>query len=292
MKPLIAFSFLAALRLLHGASPPAADTFRGAGVTVQLVSEVRAIHPGQTFYAGLFLHHDAGHHTYWKNPGLAGVATKLDWSLPEGFSADVIEWPAPEKVKMATINTHGYERDVLLMVKITPPEKISAASITLKTKASWMCCGSTCNPGYCDLSLTLPVAPGKDPAWHEKWRPVFEKERIRFPVPMTGWKLTAWREGDHLILTGQPEKGAAMPLAPVFFSGDNLICSHQPQIWEKEGAGFRARLRVSDLPPKEESVLRGLLAGKPGWIPKIPRSVSIEVPLDRSKGDSSAPHSR
>src|SRR6185503_20834995 len=109
------------------AAPPAGAEYRGKGLTVELVSEVTAVRPGVPFYAGLFIQHDPKHHTYWKNPGLAGVATRLEWSLPDGWTAGEIEWPAPNKVKMANIDTHGYGRDVLLMVKISPPAKLETS---------------------------------------------------------------------------------------------------------------------------------------------------------------------
>ena len=271
-------SLLAVLPLQ--AAPPVEAEYRGKGLTVELVSEVNAVRPGQPFYAGLFIRHDPKHHTYWKVPGLAGVATKLEWSLPEGWIAGEIEWPAPDKVKMANIDTHGYERDVLLMVKITPPAKIDSSAVDLKTKASWMCCGATCHPGYQDLAITLPLTAGAEPPWHKRWHKVFEKERASFPVPLTGWKLSAVRKDKKIILTGEPEeKGVAMPEKPVFFSSDNLICSNPPQTWTATPTGFRAELAVSDFPPKDQSVLRGLLSGKPGWRPNDPRAVSIEVPV-------------
>jgi len=260
--------------------PVAAADFHGLGLTVELVSEVTAIQPGQPFYAGLFIRHDPAYHTYWKNPGLAGVPTKLEWTLPPGWKAGEIEWPAPDKVMMANIATHGYERDVLLMVKLTPPAEIREAAVTLQTKASWMCCARTCNPGFCDLALKLPVAAGAKPSWHPQWHKVFEKERAAFPVPLTGWKLSAVKKGKKIILTGEPAKpGTAMPGMPVFFSADNFICSHPPQKWRVTPNGFHAELEMSDLPPKDQSVLRGLLRSKSGWVPRPPRAAIIEVPV-------------
>ena len=273
MKTLL-LTWLAALTLCH-----ADATFRGKGLTVELVSEVTTVRPGQPFHAGLYIRHDAAHHTYWKNPGLAGVATNLEWTLPAGWTAGSIEWPAPDKVLMAQINTHGYERDELLMVKLTPPAQCDK-EVTLKTKASWMCCAKSCHPGFCDLTLTLPVVAGPEAAWHEKWRGVFELERAQFPVPVQGWKFSAQRQGKKILLSGTPEKqGVALPEAPQFFSSDNLICSHPKQTWRKTATGFTAELEASDFPPKEKKQLRGLLRGQPGWNPNDARAVEIAVPL-------------
>lgn len=280
MNPLLLLLLTGFLSLVHAAAPPA-PRFAGKGLTVELVSEVTSIRPGQPFYAGLFIHHDGGSHTYWKNPGLAGVATKLEWSLPDGWKAGEIEWPAPDKVKMASIDTHGYERDVLLMVRITPPATVAESSITLKTQAAWMCCARTCHPGFCDLILTLPVQASGEPAWDNKWRPVFEKERQNVPVPVSGWTFSARRDGKHVILSARPEKpGTSLPAAPVFMSADNFICSHPPQKWETTATGLRATLEISEIPPKNVTALTGLLTSTTGWLPDSSRAVEISVPLE------------
>ncbi|HEX2749792.1 MAG TPA: protein-disulfide reductase DsbD domain-containing protein [Verrucomicrobiales bacterium] len=285
--PLIAL-WMAFTSVLNAADTPA--PWKGTGLTVQLVSEVTAIHPGQPYYTGLFIHHDAGHHTYWKKPGILGVATKLEWELPKGWKAGEIEWPAPEKVKMASRGTHGYERDVLLMVKITPPAKISEKTVTLKTKASWMCCGTTCNPAYHDLEITQPVSAEPEPGWNPQWHKVFEEERGNFPVPLTGWKLHAVRDGETIILTGEPEKkGTLAPQEAVFFSDDDsgaggefLICSDLPQKWTVQGEGFRVELPVSEWPPKNQSVLRGVITGKKAWLPDGKKAALLEVPVKKA----------
>jgi thiol:disulfide interchange protein DsbD len=218
----------------------------------------------------------------------------MEWELPKGWTAGEIEWPAPDKVKMASINTHGYERDVLLMVKITPPPKVEEKTVTLKTKAVWMCCGTTCNLGNHDFEMTLPVEAGAEPAWNAEWRKVFERERATFPVALTGWKLSAVRKGKKIALTAEPEKeGVKMPEEAIFFSADLpfgqnrfFIDSDLPQKWTASGSGFRADLPVSDWLPKDQSVLRGVITGKKAWLPNDKRAALVEVPVKtEAKGE-------
>ena len=66
------------------------------GVRHSLLSEVETIAPGQTFTVALFLDHNESFHTYWMNPGTAGLATSLKWTLPEGFEVTPIRWQVPE----------------------------------------------------------------------------------------------------------------------------------------------------------------------------------------------------
>ena len=56
-------------------------------VEANLVSEINSIQPGSTFWLGINLKMKNEWHTYWKNAGDAGMATYINWDLPEGFTA-------------------------------------------------------------------------------------------------------------------------------------------------------------------------------------------------------------
>jgi DsbC/DsbD-like thiol-disulfide interchange protein len=60
-----------------------------------LVAEFSSIQPGVPFSVGLYLAMDAGWHSYWINPGDAGMPTSIEWDLPNGFQAGDIQWPHP-----------------------------------------------------------------------------------------------------------------------------------------------------------------------------------------------------
>lgn len=209
---------------------------------IQLVSEVKSIAPGQPFYVGLSLHHGEGYHTYWKHPGIVGVPTNIKWEqFPEGFKAEPIDWPKPQPVRMFQIKAQGYERDVVLPIRITPPTSLKPGeTITLRGKASWMCCARECNPGFKDLSIALPVAEKAvvDAKWHKK----FEAERAIRPRTSEAWSAKVSNKDKHWSLTLSP--GAkARPLSKaeaeklIFFTEDGIIDSDKPQKIELRGNG-------------------------------------------------------
>jgi len=132
------------------------------GLDISLVSENTVIEAGKPFRVGLWIRHEEKYHTYWKNPGVVGVPTHVKWTLPEGFSAEAIQWPYPELSQMAAYPCYGYERDILLMMEITPPHAISGDEVTLTGVTNWMCCAQGCFPGYETFSLTLPVGEEVD----------------------------------------------------------------------------------------------------------------------------------
>ena len=169
-------------------------------LSVTLVSEAKAIAAGETFMVGLHLQPPQGFHTYWKHPGIVGLATSVEWSLPPGFKAGEIQWPAPETVKMARYTAQGYRGEILLMVPVTVPREFTKASAELTARVSWMCCSSQCHPAAkVPFTITLPVADAgeADPAMHS----LFEKFRTKLPAADPAWSSRIERVGQRIVLT-------------------------------------------------------------------------------------------
>ena len=81
----------------------------GAAVKTQarLILSAEAARPGETVTAGVLLKMPSGWHTYWKNPGDSGEATKIVWQLPGGVQAGEIQWPVPEKLNVDGVADAG-----------------------------------------------------------------------------------------------------------------------------------------------------------------------------------------
>ena len=93
---------------------------------VKLILSADTAKPGDTILAGVDLKMEPGWHTYWKNPGAAGMATQIKWQLPPGISAGEIQWPLPEKFPPAEVTTYGYENEVMLLVPLTIETNLSS----------------------------------------------------------------------------------------------------------------------------------------------------------------------
>ncbi len=243
-------------------------------LTLSLVSEVTSIQPGHPFYVGLALHHGQGWHTYWKFPGVVGVPTSIKWkNLPPGFKADPITWPEPQSVLMFQIKAQGYERDVVLPIKITPPADLAAGTqITLAGKAAYMCCNRQCNPGFQDLSLTLPVkataAAVANPEWHDK---IHHELDLR-PRSSSAWAATASEGKDTIVITLKPGAGAStisteQAAKILFFTEDGLVDSDKPQQVERLGDGsLRFTLaRTEYIVGGKPTSITGVLLHTSGW---------------------------
>ena len=120
-----------------------------------LVTDTDSIQPGKPFRVGLRLRMADGWHTYWKNPGDAGVPPEL---TIQGATQSAIDWPTPRRVAEGPVMTYAYTGEVLLPVTVT------ATSGALRAHAQWLVCKDICVPEEGDFSLSLPIAPPKPSA--------------------------------------------------------------------------------------------------------------------------------
>ena len=97
---------------------------------VELVAEKTALVAGQASWLGLRLLHEPEWHTYWINAGDTGLATKLEWTLPEGWRAGAVSWPAPQRLQIGDLYNFGYSHEALLPVAVQVPANASGEPCT------------------------------------------------------------------------------------------------------------------------------------------------------------------
>lgn len=247
-------------------------------VEASLVAERAALVPGQTATVALRLVHAAGWHTYWKNPGASGLPTKLEWTVPPGFAAGEIRWPAPEITDTGGLVTYGYGGEQLLLVDIAVPATAQpGASVTLRARAEWLMCKESCVPGEAKVALTLPVAAAAatDAAWATK----IAAARESLPQPTDRLAARAYRNGRELTIRVGPRNGVAPVARDVaFLSADGAV---EAQAWQPaqavDGAlSFTVRLADAVEMPRE---LAGLLVSDGGWWNGGPRAVEVRIPV-------------
>src|SRR5580765_4282730 len=125
---------LLAAVLLAAASLPAV----AANTQVRLLLAQETVRPGDTVLVGIHLHMNPGWHTYWKNSGQSGLPTTVDWQLPQGVSAEPIQWPAPKKVPEKELTTYVYEDDVVLLVPLKFSRELAQGPLQLKARVDWL----------------------------------------------------------------------------------------------------------------------------------------------------------
>ncbi len=256
---------------LAGAGPA---VLRNGPVTVQIVTSVASVRPGMPFEAGVRLTMDPGWHTYWKNPGDAGLATTVEWSLPEGYSAGPLRWPLPRPFREQDFTTYGYEGDVLLVAEITPPQSLPGGAPVLAARVTWLACRVECVPGSVEVSLDLSPAHGGTPA-DQRTRAAFQAARDQVPVVDPSTAFSASTDGGALVLraaglAGQPGSVSFFPDAT------GVINISAPQDAAVRGGDLLLRLARPLDAGQLPSRLQGVLAVGTG---ADIRALLVDVPI-------------
>jgi len=114
---------------------------------------------GSTITAGIELKMDKGWHTYWINPGAAGLPTSVKWKLPKGVTAGDIQWPVPEKFLSLGSTGYGYHNETVLLVPLTIAADAPLGQSEITGNVSWLECKELCNPR--DQQVSIKFALGQ-----------------------------------------------------------------------------------------------------------------------------------
>jgi thiol:disulfide interchange protein DsbD len=224
--------------------------------SVELISENSSVSAGTEFSLGLLFRLEPHWHIYWVNPGDSGEPPRVSWQMPQGFTADAIQWPTPKRLATGTLLDFGYEQQVLLPVRVRVPGAV-AQQVPIHAAVKWLVCGNICIPAKAEVDLTLPV--GTKPVVNPQTAPLFQQARAALPKPVPkGWKLRVEDSKDEVRLS---VNSAGKLRSAVFFPLDaNVIEDSSPQRVQKSASGFTLSLKKSDQLTGPLTLLRGVLA--------------------------------
>ncbi len=211
-----------------------------------LVSDTDRIAPGTPFKVGLRLRMAPGWHTYWRNPGDAGIPPELAFTLPDGATAGPIAWPAPQRQPEGPLMTYGYSGALLLAVPVSGPAN------TVRLHASWLVCKEICVPEEGDFRLDLPTgAPAASPQ-----APLFAAAAAALPRP-SPWGAQVAPDGT-LTVTGEGISAAAVRDAWFIPETGGTINGPAPQPLRVRDGGFSLALTPGEA-FRTDAVLSGVL---------------------------------
>ncbi len=161
----------------------ATQTARAANkARVELLPSVTAIAPGEPFDVGLQFTMPKEWHIYWKNP-ITGVAPKVEWHLPDGFSASETRFPLPKRKTTSGVISNLLGNDPVLMVTITPPANLATSKpVNIRGDFKWLVCKEQCLMESQSVSTSLPVVADKTAIKTANER-VLKRARRALPVP-------------------------------------------------------------------------------------------------------------
>ncbi|GAA0668288.1 thioredoxin family protein [Rheinheimera tangshanensis] len=159
---------------------------KASHLKAELVSDHQDLRPGQRFKLALHFIPDEHWHTYWQNPGDSGLATSIDWTLPDGVEAGAIQWPAPMAISVPPLVNYGFEGPTILVSELSIPVDFKGSQLQIKAKVDWLVCKEICIPADASFELNLPVT--QTAVLATDYLKLFEKASQQQPkaVPLRG----------------------------------------------------------------------------------------------------------
>jgi len=240
-------------------------TAQGAATTARLVVPVETVKPGDTITVGVLLEMLPGWHTYWKNPGESGMASKIIWTLPDGVTAGEIQWPTPEVYEDKTVDltTYVHHDQAMLLVPLTIGANVTTGDLDLNARVSWLECEKLCVPGRTEvaakLRITTATKPSSDAALIKTWQDKLPKANETLKAS-AAWAGEA-KEGKRSLLieftpTGEAQDWNFFPYRGADFS----VGPKSEKVGLTEGR-YTLRKTVTSDEGKWPTVINGLIVG-------------------------------
>ena len=150
-------------------------------------------------------------HTYWKNPGDAGLAVKNTFKIDsKEIKLEALEWPAPRRfIEPGDLWAYGYEGTYSFFFKLTKADFNKYNGKSIEVESTWLVCKHICVPGK--QVTTFKIAPGKLSVTSGDVMPAYESailtERLNAlpkSVPTPSYldiKLSKGKNPNTLVLT-------------------------------------------------------------------------------------------
>lgn len=208
MKPLRTITPALAIFLPGAAlAPAAAFDMPSAAAAFEAAGETGA---AGSYRLGLALELPAGWHTYWHDPGDAGIPPAFDFSMSANAAAVKVGYPAPVRLDDGVSVSMVYEHRVVFPLSVTAADP--AAPVALRLHFAYGLCRDVCVPAEATLAMTL--SPGEQADAAEAADLAAFAAQVPVPLEDDGGRLEILRAGYD------PAEGAGELTVAVADDGD------------------------------------------------------------------------
>jgi DsbC/DsbD-like thiol-disulfide interchange protein len=127
-------------------------------VSLRVTADTATITPGLTFHLAFIFDVDPHWHIYWIHPGDSGMPTQIEIDAPNGFAVGDVMFPRPQVIRTPTETTYGYEKQAVLFVPITAPDRLSPEEVSFTADVGYLVCTTVCLLGSANVSVSIPAS--------------------------------------------------------------------------------------------------------------------------------------
>lgn len=118
-------------------------------------SQVQA---NQDLWVWLQLKHVPGWHSYWKNPGESGLATRFQFQDTGTFKVIQQFMGPPQRYRLGDLVNYGYEKEANFLIQLRTNANLNSGKLAIPLQVKWLVCENICVPEEADFELSLQVS--------------------------------------------------------------------------------------------------------------------------------------
>lgn len=192
---------------------------------VVLVAESEGLRASATTTVALRITLDRGWHTYWNNPGDAGLPLTVRWTLPSGVTVSPLRLPAPHVLPQPPLMSYGYEQEVFALADVSVASTVAPGTrLSLAADADFLVCAEVCLPASGHVTLDTRVSSA---AVASRWAAAISETRQKLVRAEKGVNAVVWRDGARLLLRATfPDSLQAAMLAAYVIPDSTDVVDH------------------------------------------------------------------
>ena len=165
---------------------------------LSLVAESNGLRPGATTTVALRITMENGWHTYWTNPGDAGLPLAAQWTLPAGVSVSALRFPVPHVLPQPPLMSFGYEGELYVLADVAVAADVPVGTaLTVAADVDFLVCADVCLPasGHVEWKAQAIAQPAPS-----GFATGIANARTRIVQVGNGWSTSAWRDGSRIVV--------------------------------------------------------------------------------------------
>lgn len=175
----VAACFSLLLVFMQAGGPPAPK------LSARLIPLQSAVSPGGNLDVLLEIEIPKPWHLYHPILLGPGLPTVVEFTLPEGATADPVRFPAPDLRESKGIEYLGYEGSIALPTRIALSPGLTGTALAISARLSGLACTeTTCVPVDAQATLNVPIAAGGSGGPSAEAQAMFDKARRKLPSPL------------------------------------------------------------------------------------------------------------
>jgi len=245
-------------------------------VSINTMPEFSQVKPGGNLRIAIEFKIEKGWNIYWVNPGDAGMATSIEWILPEIIDSKRVytQFPIPKRTISGEIGDYIYEGKAVIVTTIPIPANVPIGTeLNLKGRIDFLQCHEICIPGNADVEVKVTV--GNESKLISKNRNAILSALKNMPCLAEDWKVSYNFVDSNFVLSISRPDGTLPKFNKLVFmpKTEGQICNWGKQTLAVVGNKYQLSIPLDKMRSGRPDSIFGIIVADKPWDKKGTRAL-------------------